>query len=140
MGDKLKIMVADNSPLFAEGLKNLLKAEKFEFIGVAKDGQETYQMAVKENPGVILMDINILNIEGGSIVQKIKNNLDNINIIVIANFDKRDNLFKVIKAGASGYMFKYLLGEELLDSLTEINENQGFIFPQFEEFIKKTIR
>ncbi len=128
-------MVADNSPLFAEGLKNLLTAEKFEFIGVAKDGQETFQMALKEHPEVILMDINILNIEGVSIIKEIKNNLDNINIIVIANFDKKDNLFKVIKAGASGYMFKYLLGEELLDSLSEIKKKQSFIFPQFEEFI-----
>ena len=53
----MKIMIADDHPLFAEGLKNLLQAEDFNIVDIVNDGYKAVEVAYEKKPDLIMMDI-----------------------------------------------------------------------------------
>lgn len=60
----MKILIADDHSLFAEGLKNLLESRNYNVIGIAKDGNEAVEKAKELKPDVIFMDIRMPRCDG----------------------------------------------------------------------------
>ncbi len=122
----VKIMIADDHPLFIEGLTNLLQAQDFiEVVNAVNNGQRAVEEALKNKPDVILMDIGMPVLNGIEATRQIKKELPEVRIIILTSFEEEDNLFKAIKAGASGYLIKSLDGEELIRSLSDLQEGKN---------------
>jgi len=136
----VNILIADDHPLFAEGLKNLISAEGFNIVGIVEDGKKAYKMAVIKKPDVILMDIKMPSLNGIEATRKIKSELKDTKIIILTSFEEEDSLLKAIKAGASGYLLKSLDGEELIDSLKEIKRGKNPFSPGLEDLVLNEIR
>lgn len=139
-GRLMRIMIADDHPLFAEGLRNLLKSNDFEIIGIVKDGERAVETALMEKPDVILMDIEMPVINGIEATRRIKDKLTETKVIILTSFEEEDSLLKTIKVGASGYLLKSLDGEELVKSLREIEEGKNPFSPGLEDFLLNQIR
>ncbi len=120
----MKIMIADTHLLYAEGLKNLLFSNNFKTVDLVSNGKKAIEFALVEKPNVIFMDIEISEIDGIEATRQIKEKLPETKIIILTSFEEGNNLIKAIKAGASGYLLKSLDGEELIDSLRELEEGQ----------------
>ncbi|TDO95273.1 LuxR family two component transcriptional regulator [Halanaerobium saccharolyticum] len=130
----MKVLIADDHPLFIEGLTNLLKAEDFiEIVAVAHNGKEVVELALAQKPDVILMDISMPILNGIEATKEIKNRLPECKILILTSFEEEDSLFTAIKAGASGYLLKSLNGDELLNSLSDINEGKNPFSAGLEE-------
>lgn len=136
----VKIMIADDHPLFADGLKNLLEVEDFEITGIVKDGEKAVEMALEKRPDVILMDIQMPDVDGIEATEKIKKEVPKTRILILTSFEEEDNLFKAIKAGASGYLLKSLDGEELVESLKEIEKGKNPFSPGLEDSLLDEFR
>jgi len=136
----MRILIADDHPLFAEGLKNLLSANDFEIIDIVKDGEKVVEVALEEKPDVILMDIEMPVINGIEATRKLKEQLPEINIIILTSFEEEDSLINAVKAGASGYLLKSLDGEELIASLTEFKQGKNPFSPGLEGLLLNEIR
>ncbi len=136
----MQIMIADDHPLFAKGLKNLLTSENFDIVGVVKNGKKAVEEALKKRPDVILMDIKMPDLDGIKATKKIKDELPETSIIILTSFEEEDSLFKAIKAGASGYLLKSLDGEELIESLKEIARGKNPFSPGLEDCLLNEFR
>jgi len=136
----MKIMIADDHPLYAEGLRNLLYSNDFEIVGIAKEGKEAVETAFEKKPDIILMDIEMPVISGIEATRRIKERLSEVKIIILTSFEEEDSLIKAIKAGASGYLLKSVDGEELINSLREIEKGKNPFSPGLEDFLLNEIR
>ncbi|MFW5886505.1 MAG: response regulator, partial [Bacteroidota bacterium] len=115
-----KILVADELKENRELLVELLKNDENQFkILTACDGEEAFQIAIKENPAVILLDWNISKMNGIEVTKLIKKSQQgkNIPILLMTTFSSSENLQEAFAAGVIDYIKKPVNGKELISRI-----------------------
>ena len=125
----MKVLLADDHPLFLEGLEDLLAAHGFEVLGTARDGLEAADKARALHPDAILMDIRMPRLDGLAAVRAIKAELPGVKIVMLTISEVDDDLFEAVKSGASGYLLKSQSAEELLALLREVERGEAAFSP-----------
>lgn len=120
----MKLMLVDDHPLFMEGLKYLLETHKISVADTACNGKEALYKARKLRPDIILMDIRMPEYSGIDALKLIKAEMPEIKIVMLTTSDEDDDLFEAIQCGASGYLLKNINAEQLLEMLSDL-ENDG---------------
>lgn len=126
---RLRILLVDDSPLFLEGLRNLLIARGVQVVGLAGNGREAYEQASRFSPDVVLMDLRMP--EGGGLeaIQRIKAELPKVQIIMLTVSELEDDLFAALRSGASGYLLKNLSADKLCQHLADWARGQAPLTP-----------
>jgi two-component system NarL family response regulator len=117
-------MLVDDHPLFMEGLKYLLETNEISVAGTACNGKEALYKARKLQPDIILMDIRMPECSGIDALKLIKAEMPEIKVVMLTTSDEDDDLFEAIKCGASGYLLKNIKAEQLIEMLSDL-ENDG---------------
>lgn len=125
----MKVMLADDHPLFLEGLQNLLETHGIEIVGTAANGQQAIEKARALKPDVILMDIEMPVLSGLDAIRPIKKELPQTKIVMLTSFDDDENLFEAIKSGASGYLTKNLNAKELFAMIDTMRQGEPPLSP-----------
>ena len=124
----MRIMIADDHPLYVEALENLLRTD-IEIISKVSVGGSAVAEAREKKPDVILMDINMPVLNGIEATKQIKAEVPEVKIIILTSFEEKDNLFRAVKAGAAGYLLKNLDGKEIIEGLFELEEARTLSLP-----------
>ncbi len=115
---RIKVLIADDQIILAEGIKSVLETDKgIEIVGIAHDGFETLEMVAQTSPDVVLMDIRMPNMNGVVATQRIKANYPKVNVVVLTTFDDSDYILSAINNGASGYLLKDIGSTALIDAI-----------------------
>jgi DNA-binding NarL/FixJ family response regulator len=113
----IRILIADDHPMFRFGLQALLSAEPgTEVVGEATNGQEAVNLAASLKPDLILMDINLPQLNGIEATRQILKQNPAIGILIVTMFED-DTIFAALHAGARGYILKGAEGEETLRAI-----------------------
>ena len=113
--EKMRVLIADDHPLFRDGLRTLLDSgSETEVVGEAATGEETIALAATLQPDVILMDINMPGINGIEATRRILQTSPHISILVVTMYEDDDSVFAAMRAGARGYLLKGADQEETL--------------------------
>jgi DNA-binding NarL/FixJ family response regulator len=126
----LRILLADDHGLFAEGLQNLLQAGGYSVVGVASDGLEALQLARALHPDLILMDIRMPDCDGLEATRLIQAELPEIQIVMLTTSAEDADLFEALKSGASGYLLKNLKPNELFAYLEGLARGEAPLSPE----------
>ncbi len=131
MQNKIKILIVDDHSIVRKGLRALLASQPdMEVVGEAADGQEAVNKAESNRPEVILMDLMMPVKNGIEAISEIKKKNPEIRILVLSSFGEDDKVFPAIKAGASGYLLKDTLPQELLQAIIDVNEGRPSLHPE----------
>jgi two-component system NarL family response regulator len=125
----MKVLLADDHPLFLDGLEDLLAAHGFEVLGTARDGLEAVEKARALHPEAILMDIRMPRLDGLAAVRAIKAELPEVKIVMLTISEADGDLFEAIKSGASGYLLKSQSAEELLALVRGVERGEAAFSP-----------
>ena len=125
----MKVLLADDHPLFLAGLEDLLEANGYEVQGAAHDGLEAVEKARALHPEVLLMDIRMPRLDGLAALRVIKAELPEIQVIMLTISEADDDLFEAIKSGASGYLLKSQSAEELLALMRGVERGEAAFSP-----------
>ena len=120
----MRILIADDHPMFRRGLKSLLSAQDdMEVIGEAASAAEAVQQAASL-PDVVLMD---LHMPGGGIeaTREIVRLYPNVRVLVVTMFEDDDSVFTALRAGARGYVLKDTDDEELLRAVRAVGRGEA---------------
>ena len=109
MSEKITVLVADDNNDFTTTLSNYLeKEEEIEIIGIAKDGNEAYEMAVQLKPDILLLDIIMPHLDGLGVLEKLYElDSDKKPLCIILSDVGQDKITqKAINLGAQYYIVK----------------------------------
>ncbi len=138
MGRKIRILVADDHPSFAEGLCRLLGEESdLEVIAKAEDGEGAVTLADKLHPDVALIDVAMPKLGGIEAAKRIKATNRSIAVLMISAYDYYSYLLASLQIGASGYVLKSIPVQELINSIRTVNSGQSvFICKPLDKVFK----
>ncbi len=129
--ETLRILVADDHPLFRSGMRSLLNAEPgFQVIGEATNGDEAVQLAAEINPDVILMDVQMPGLNGLDATRKIVQANPEIKVLVVTMFEDDHTVFSALKAGARGYMLKGASPDDVLRAIRSVASGDAIFGPE----------
>ncbi len=125
----IKILIADDHPVFRFGLKALLATEPdLDVIGEARTGAEAVALAAELTPDVILMDINMPDLNGIEATRQIIATRPETGILIISMLDD-DTVFSAMRAGARGYLLKGSEGEVTLRAIRAVASGEAIFSP-----------
>jgi DNA-binding NarL/FixJ family response regulator len=128
--ERIRILIADDHPVFRFGLRALLSAEPTtSVVGEATTGEEVIAKASSLQPDVILMDLNMPGINGIEATRRILETTPHISILVLTMFDDDDSIFAAMRAGARGYLLKGTGGEETVRAIHVVSSGEAIFSP-----------
>jgi DNA-binding NarL/FixJ family response regulator len=131
--DRIRILIADDHPVFRFGLRTLLQAEPgFDVVGEATSGEQAIELAASLEPDIILMDINMPGLNGIEATRRILRDRPHIGVLIITMFDD-DTLFAAVRAGARGYLLKGAEGEETLRAIRAVANGEAIFSPSIAQ-------
>lgn len=136
----MKILIVDDHPIYAEGLKNLLLSWNYDEVSIARDAPEALVMARQTKPDVVLMDISLPGMDGIQATIEMKREHPDMKIVMLTSLGEEESLFRAIRAGASGYLIKTLNGEELVNCLSDLKTGKNPFSPGLEDTILSELR
>jgi DNA-binding NarL/FixJ family response regulator len=123
---KIRVLLADDHAMVAEGLKALLK-EPFDLVGVVHDGRALLESAGKLHPDVIVTDISMPLLNGLDAVRAIRAEHPDTRIIIITMHRDTHLAASAFRAGVSGYLLKVSPGEELVKAVREVAQGRSYV-------------
>ena len=126
----VKIMIADDHSMIREGLKQLLELEgDFEVIAEACDGVECLEKLLSVKPDVLLLDINMPNMNGLEVLQKMKDKRMKVKVLVLTVHNEVEYLLKAVNIGVNGYLLKDSESAELKKAILAVVNGDDYIQP-----------
>jgi DNA-binding NarL/FixJ family response regulator len=141
----IRVAVADDQALVRSGFVVLLKsAEDIEVVGEAGDGAEAVELTTRERPDVILMDIRMPGTDGLEATRRITGDarLADTKVLILTTFDLDEYVYEALRAGASGFLLKDTLPDDLLAAVRVVAGGQALLAPSvtrrlMEEFARR---
>ncbi len=115
----LRVLLADDQPLFREGLAALLRTcEGLELAGVAEDGDEAVALTARLRPDVVLMDLRMPRASGITATRRIREaHGADVRVLVLTTFEDDASIRRALDAGAVGYLLKDVTRARLIDAI-----------------------
>jgi DNA-binding NarL/FixJ family response regulator len=130
MSDRqVRILIVDDHPVFRFGLRALLESQAdMVVIGEAEDGTEAVQLARSLQPNVVLMDVNMLGLNGIEATRQITAGRSDTAVLIISMLDD-ETVFSAVQAGARGYLLKGAQGSETLRAIRAVANGEVIFSP-----------
>lgn len=129
---KIKILIADDHTIVRAGLEMMVnEQDDMEVIGTASDGQEAFHKALELKPDIVLMDLNMPPGENGLIATKrLKEAAPDIKVLILTMHDDKEYIFRVLQAGASGYVLKSADDLDLIQAIRTVYKDEAYLYPK----------
>lgn len=150
MEKRIQIMIADDHPLFVEGLKMILSSnDLLQIAGIANDGKQLlYLLTQQSNIDLILLDVNMPNLNGLDTIKYIKQSFGASKVLMLSAYSDEKVVEQAKTAGADGYILKNSSKDELLKAIMDVvngkthfdiqNEpNQDEAFKKMDIFLRQ---
>lgn len=113
----MRVLIADDHPLFVDGVCSLLEAHGIEVLGAVGDGQAAVAEALRLEPDLVLMDLSMPGCDGLAATRLITAQRPEIKIVVLTTSAEDEDLFEAIKSGACGYLLKVTAAPAFIEAL-----------------------
>jgi two-component system response regulator NreC len=132
----IRLLLVDDHAVVRSGLKMLLENERdVEIIGEASSAAEAIEGAIRLKPNVILMDIGLPDLSGIDATREIKKRVPELAIVALTIHEDEEYFFKMLEAGASGYVPKRAAPEELLTAIRAAATGQVYLYPSLAKLL-----
>jgi two-component system response regulator NreC len=132
----IRLLLVDDHAVIRSGLKMLLTSEAdVEIVGEAGSGSEAVTVAGAARPDVILMDIGLPDMTGIEATRIIKARFPKIAIVALTIHEDEEYFFKMLEAGASGYVPKRAAPEELLTAVRAAASGEVYLYPSLAKLL-----
>lgn len=127
----IKVMLADDHLLMREGIRQLLEFDgTIKVVDEASNGKECIEKLKVSKPEVLLLDINMPEVNGIEVLQKIKEENSDVRVLILTVHNEVEYLIKAIDIGADGYILKDSESAELKKAIRTIMKGESYIQPK----------
>jgi len=136
MEDTVRVLIADDHPLFREGMRGRLdRVADIAVVGEAASGEEAVELAKELEPHVVLMDIKMPGLNGIEATREILRASPRVGVLMLTMFEDDDSLFAAMRAGAKGYLLKDSGGEGVVNAIRAVTSGEAVFGPGVAERI-----
>jgi DNA-binding NarL/FixJ family response regulator len=122
---KIRIVVADDHPIFRDGLCKLLALEEdFEVVAQASDGRQVLDVLQQTQPDILLLDLKMPGLDGLATLQKLQAARNKTRVIVLTASDDKNEFVQAMKLGTSGIVLKQTATELLIKSIRKVHAGE----------------
>jgi DNA-binding NarL/FixJ family response regulator len=126
----IRVLVADDQSMVRAGFRMLLADEQdIEVVAEAENGREAVEKTARFNPGVILMDIRMPELDGLQATRRILAEDNGARILILTTFDLDEYVYEALNAGASGFVLKDDSPEQLLAAIRTVAAGDALLSP-----------
>jgi len=118
----IKVAIADDQPLVRAGLRMILEGEAdFQVVGEAADGEHAVELAAREQPDVLLLDVRMPGLDGLETAQRILGERpdQHVRVLMLTTFDLDDYVYAAMRVGACGFLLKDMAGEDIVAAVRQ---------------------
>jgi two-component system, NarL family, nitrate/nitrite response regulator NarL len=129
--EKIRILIADDHPVVRKGLQSCLaRQDVLKIVGEAADGEEALTKALDLKPDVVLLDISMPRKDGLEVTEVLRREAPSVRILILSVHTNREYIFRVIQAGAHGYVSKQAPPEQLAHAIQTVFDGQTYFTPE----------
>ncbi len=133
-----RLLLVDDHAVVRSGLKMLLSSESdVEIVGEASTARDAMLAAGELKPDVILMDIGLPDMSGIDATREIKKRFPDISIVALTIHEDEEYFFRMLEAGASGYVPKRAAPDELLTAIRAAAAREVYLYPSLAKLLVK---
>jgi two-component system, NarL family, nitrate/nitrite response regulator NarL len=122
---KIRIVVADDHPIFRDGLCKLLALEEdFEVVAQAQDGRQVLDVLQQYEPDILLLDLKMPGLDGLATLQRLQVSKNKTRVIVLTASDDKNEFVQAMKLGTSGIVLKQTATELLIKSIRKVHAGE----------------
>ncbi|HEX6433616.1 MAG TPA: response regulator transcription factor [Gemmatimonadales bacterium] len=126
----IRIVIADDHPIFRAGLQGLLSAQSdFQVVGEAANGREAVSVVRHTTPEVLLMDLQMPELDGVSATREVRQTSPGTRILILTTYDSDGDILRAVEAGATGYLLKDTPREELFKAIRATARGDSVLSP-----------
>jgi two-component system, NarL family, nitrate/nitrite response regulator NarL len=122
---KIRIVVADDHPIFRDGLCRLLALEEdFQVVAQAQDGKQVLEVLQQYEPDILLLDLKMPELDGLATLQKLQAMRNKTKVIVLTASEDKNEFIQAMKFGTSGIVLKQTATDLLIKSIRKVNAGE----------------
>ena len=122
---KIRIVVADDHPIFRDGLCRLLALEEdFEVVAQAQDGRQVLDVLQQYEPDILLLDLKMPGLDGLATLQRLQSGRNKTRVIVLTASDDKNEFVQAMKLGTSGIVLKQTATDLLIKSIRKVHAGE----------------
>ena len=134
MDKVIKIVIADDHPIFRNGLKQIIDFDKrIKIIGEADNGQKALELITELKPDVAILDIDMPKKTGLEVLKELKD-ID-VKIIFLTMYAEEDIFEEAMNHGIKGYVLKDSAVSDIVDCIFSVHEDKYYISPSVSNFL-----
>jgi len=128
--DKLRIFLADDHMVVREGLKSLVNAQPdMHVVGEAADGDAAWRAASELCPDVVVMDVSMPDMSGAEATERLRRECPQVRVLALTVYEDRGYVRQMLDAGASGYVLKRAVTDELVRAIRTVAAGGSYVDP-----------
>lgn len=143
MSDRtIRIAIADDHPIFRDGLRRLLEAEaNLQVVGEAADGRQAIDLVKQTKPDILLLDVAMPNLPGLEALRELSEARDPVRVIILTASIERQQMLQALQLGARGIVLKESATQVLMKSLVAVMDGSYWVgkdsVPDLKELVLK---
>ncbi len=136
---KIRVLLADDHPVVRLGIKKMIeRAPDISVIGEASNGIEALQMVDELKPDIILLDIEMPDIKGYEVSERLSAKNSPVRIIALSSYTQRHYIARMLASGASGYLTKDEAPDFIISAIREVaNNNSQWVSKKVREILDR---
>ncbi|MER7406093.1 response regulator transcription factor [Streptomyces sp. NPDC000070] len=137
----ITLLIVDDHPVVRDGLRGMLEpADGFTVLGEASGGREAVEMALRVDPDVVLMDLRMPGGSGVEAIAELTRRGARARVLVLTTYDTDSDTLPAIEAGATGYLLKDALRDELFAAIRAAAEGRTVLSPAVASRLVTAVR
>lgn len=124
-----RILLADDHPMFRQGLKALLEREGYQVVGESADGHEAVRQARQLNPSVAVLDIGMPLLNGIDAARQILKQSPGVQVVLLTMYQEEAYVLEALRAGIRGYVLKAQASSDLIGAIREVMRGAVYLSP-----------
>lgn len=130
MSASIRLLIADDHPVVRDGLRAMLATQPdIDVVGEATTGRQAVDMARSLRPQLVLMDLQMPGLDGASATRRIREELDDVHVLVLTTYDTDADVTRAVEAGATGYLLKDAPREDLFRAVRLAAQGESVLSP-----------
>jgi len=132
----IKVLLVDDHAIIREGLRSLLERQpEMEVIADTDDGRKAIELVQELLPNIVIMDISMPGLNGIEATRQITAEFPDVKVIALSIHSKRRFVADMLSAGATGYILKECLFDELVQAIKAVAAGGRYLSPRITDLV-----